>query len=93
MVPSVRSSGERVEYGHITREGRSEVRRVGIQSAHAVLRSKAVESLVLREWWERIAKRRGKKTALVTLARKLVTIIFYVLRDKKAYDYRLLRVA
>lgn len=93
LVPSVRCSGERVEYGHITREGRSEVRRVGIQSAHAVLRSKAAESLVLREWWARIAKRRGKKTALVALARKLVTIVFYVLRDKKAYDYRLLRVA
>jgi transposase len=28
LVPSVRSSGERTEYGRITREGRSEVRRV-----------------------------------------------------------------
>lgn len=29
FVPSVYASGERVEYGHITREGRSEVRRSG----------------------------------------------------------------
>ena len=93
LVPSVRSSGERTEYGHITREGRSEVRRVGIQSAHAVLRSKSRESLPLRKWHERIAKRRGKKTAVVALARKLITILFYVLRDKREYDYALLRVA
>lgn len=93
LVPTVRSSGERTEYGRITREGRSEVRRVGIQSAHAILRSKAVESHPLRKWHASIARRRGKKTALVALARKLVTIVFYVLRDKKPYDYTLLRVA
>jgi transposase len=51
LVPTVYASGERVEYGHITREGRSEVRRVGIQCAHAVVRSKALESQPLRKWW------------------------------------------
>lgn len=93
LVPSVRSSGERTEHGHITREGRSEVRRVGVQCAHAVLRSKSMESAPLRRWHANIARRRGYKTALVALARKLVTIVFYVLRDKKEYDYTLLRVA
>jgi transposase len=91
LTPSVRCSGERVEYGHITREGRSEVRRVGVQSAQAVLLSKSKESVPLRDWWESVAARRGKKTAIVALARKLVTIVFYVLRDQKAYDYKLLR--
>lgn len=58
-----------------------------------MLRSKTIESLPLRRWWFEISKRRGAKTALVALARKLITIVFYVLRDKKAYDYRLLRTA
>ncbi|MFN3480350.1 MAG: hypothetical protein ACK415_08170, partial [Thermodesulfovibrionales bacterium] len=81
----------RTEYGHITREGRSEVRRVAIQGAHAVLRSKSIESKPLRRWHERVSKRRGYKTALVGLARKLLQTAFYVLRDRKEYDYRLLR--
>jgi len=93
LVPSVRQSGERTEYGHITREGRSEVRRVGIQCAHALLHSKAKESQPLQEWWRRIAERRGTKTAMVALARKLITITFYVLRDQKAYDHTLLKTA
>ena len=93
LVPSVRSSGERTEYGHITREGRSEVRRVGIQCAHAVLRCKTKESEPLRKWWLKIARRRGLKTAIVALARKLITVVFYVVRDQKEYDYTLLRVA
>ncbi len=93
LVPTVYASGERVEYGHITREGRSEVRRVGIQCAHALLHSKALETQPLRKWWMHIARRRGVKTALVALARKLITITFYVLRDQKEYDYTLLRAA
>lgn len=93
LVPSVRSSGERVEYGHITREGRSEVRRVGVQCAHAVIRSKSKESLPLRLWHAQIAKRRGYKTAIVALARRLINITFYVLRDKRPYDYTLLTAA
>jgi len=92
LVPTVRSSGEHTEYGHITREGRSEIRRVAIQCAHALLRSKSVESLPLRKWFENIAMRRGARTAVVALARKMLTIMFYMLRDKKPYDYRLLTV-
>lgn len=93
LVPTVYASGERVEYGHITREGRSEVRRVGVQCAHALLRSKALESQPLRKWWLHIARRRGIKTAVVALARKLITITFYVLRDQREYDYTLLKAA
>src|SRR5262245_12248736 len=37
LVPSVRASGERVEYGRITKEGRSEIRAVWVQAADAVL--------------------------------------------------------
>lgn len=92
LVPTVRSSGERTEYGHITREGRSEVRRIAVQCAHAVLRCKSKESIPLKMWHARIARYRGYKTAIVALARKMITIIFYVLRDKKPYDYRLLTV-
>ncbi|MGO9690974.1 MAG: IS110 family transposase [Syntrophobacteraceae bacterium] len=91
LVPSVFSSGERADYGHITREGRSEVRHVAVQSAHAILRSTNSESKPLRKWYERIARRRGNKTAVVALARKLIEIIFYVLRDRKPYDASLLR--
>jgi transposase len=90
LVPTVRSSGERADYGHITREGRSEVRQIAVQSAHAVLRCKTIESFPLRKWHARVAKRRGFKTAIVGLVRKLIEIAFYVLRDRRAFDLRLL---
>jgi transposase len=91
LVPSVFSSGERADYGHITREGRSEVRHVVIQGVRALLRSTNSDGRPLKKWYERIARRRGSKTAVVALGRKLVEIIFYVLRDRKPYNPQLLQ--
>lgn len=86
LAPSVRSSGDRTEYGAITREGRKEVRGVWCQIAHLVAHSKKPEAAPLREWFDRVARRRGKRTAIVALTRKLLTIAFCILRDGTNYD-------
>lgn len=91
LAPSVRASGERVEYGRITKQGRSEIRAVWVQAAHAVLAVQAAAARPLQRWWERVARRRGKKTALVALARKLLTIAFHLLREGTTYDPRRVR--
>jgi transposase len=91
LAPSVRASGERVEYGRITKQGRSEIRAVWVQAAHALLAVKAAAARPLQRWTERLGRRRGKKTALVGLARKLLTIAFHLLRDGTTYDPRRLR--
>lgn len=91
LAPSVRASGERVEYGRITKEGRSEIRAVWVQAAPAVLAVKEAAARPLQHWCERVTRRRGKKTALVALARKLLTIAFHLLREGTTYDPRRLR--
>lgn len=91
LAPSVRSSGDRTEYGAITREGRSEVRGVWCQIAQLVAHSDRPEAAPLRGWFEKVAKRRGKRTAIVALTRKLITIAYHLLRDNVAYDPARLR--
>jgi transposase len=86
LVPSVRASGERVEYGSITREGRSELRAVWVQIAHLVAHDTSPEARPLRRWFGRVARRRGKKTATVALARKLLTIAYQMLKHDVDYD-------
>lgn len=93
LAPSVRSSGDRTEYGAITREGRSEVRGVWCQIAHLIATSKKSEVAPLREWFERVAERRGKRTAIVALTRKLLTIAYRMLRDNVAYDPQRLKLS
>jgi len=93
LAPSVRSSGERVEYGPISREGRSDLRGVWVQIAHLVARDRSPEARPLRSWYLRTAKRRGSKTAMVALARKLLVIAYHMLKQGKDYDPKLLRKA
>lgn len=86
LAPTVRSSGERTEYGSISREGRRELRAVWVQIAHLVAIDRSRNSAPLRTWLHRVARKRGKKTALVALARRLLVIAYQLLRQETAYD-------
>lgn len=93
LVPSVRASGDVVRHGHITKQGRSEIRATWTQAAHAVALCKGKEARPLQRWFEKIAKRRGYKTAIVALARKLLMIAYHLLKQGEVYDMKRLRRA
>ena len=86
LAPTVRSSGERTQYGSISREGRRELRAVWVQIAHLVAIDKTRATRPLRTWFNKVAKRRGKKTATVALARRLLVIAYHLLREETEYD-------
>lgn len=88
LTPTIYQSGEVVNHGRINRDGRHEVRRVLLQCAHALSRTKSAGARPLKEFYERIEKRRGKKRAIVALARKLLTIAYGVLKNNEYYDPR-----
>jgi transposase len=86
LAPTVRQSGERTEYGAISREGRSELRAVWVQIAHMVARDTKKATQPLRTWFNRVTKKRGKKTALVALARRLLVIAYQLLKTERDFD-------
>jgi len=86
LTPRIYQSGGITHLGRINRDGRQEVRRVLLQCAHVIARMRSYGARPLREFFERIMKRRGKKIAIVAVARKLLTIAYGVLKSKKAYD-------
>ena len=93
LAPTVRSSGARTEYGSITRAGRRELRGVWVQIAHLVAIDTSQATRPLRTWFNRVARRRGKKTAVVALARRLLVIAYHLLREQTVYDPARLRRA
>lgn len=93
LTPTIRQSGSVIRLGRINRDGRGEVRRIGLQCAHTVMRMKAPEVKPLQEFFERIKKRSNKKKAIVALARKLITTVYGVLKSGEVYDYRKLLAA
>lgn len=86
LTPRVYQSGEVVHYGRINRDGGQDVRRVLLQCAHTVARMKSPAVKPLRDFYIRIMKRRGKKIAIVVLARKLMTIAYGILKTGTYYD-------
>jgi transposase len=85
LVPSENSSGEKQRRGRITKAGNPRVRWLLVQSAQCILRMKNPDTAHLREWAEQITARRGRKIAVVALARRLAGILFAMMRDGAEY--------
>jgi len=85
LVPGERSSGEKRRVGHITKRGNSRVRYLMVEAAWRILRSKGEETAALRSWALLIAARRGKRIAVVALARRLAGIVYAMWRDGSPY--------
>ena len=85
LVPREDSSGERQRKGSITKAGPTTLRSLLVQASWVVWRQKTRVG-ALHAWVERLASRRGKRIAVVALARRLARILYAMWRDGK--DYR-----
>jgi transposase len=87
LVPGENSSSERQQRLSITKAGPRALRWVLVQAAWALhLRCRKPEAIPLQLWSHRIEQRRGKRTAIIALARKLAGILYALWRDGSVYD-------
>lgn len=91
LVPREDSSAERRHRGHITKAGPSDLRSILVQAAWACWRSK--RSGTLHAWVEQVARRRGRRIAVVALARRLSRILFAIWRDGTVFRPAVLAAA
>lgn len=84
LVPREDSSAERRRRGHITKAGPRELRSLLVQAAWACWRSR--QSASLRAWAEQLAARRGRRIAVVALARRLSRILYAIWRDGATFE-------
>lgn len=84
LVPREDSSADRRHRGHITKAGPRELRGLLIQAAWICWRSR--HSAALRAWGDRLAARRGKRIAVVALARRLSRMLYAMWRDGTTFD-------
>jgi len=77
LTPTVRSSDGKARLGHISRQGSPALRWALTEAAQHI----PTGGGPLRAMFERIAKRRGRKIAKVAIARQILTLCYYGLRD------------
>jgi transposase len=89
LTPGESSSSDHQQRLSITKAGPADVRWVLVQAAHCVRhRCRSPGARPLQLWALEIEKRRGKRIALVALARKLACILFALWRDGSRFELR-----
>lgn len=93
LTPVVDQTGNReARLGHISKEGPPILRRLFVQAARISSRSKGLMGTRWKKWFDRLAKRRGKKIATVALARKIAEVCYAIIRDGSVWDPSRLRL-
>ncbi len=82
LVPSLYQSAEKVVLGGITKQGSKHIRRMLIQVAYAISRTKNSK---LKRFFLRIQAKKGSKVAAVALARKVLCILHHLLMNQEMY--------
>ena len=84
----MRQSGSTLHVGGITKQGAPALRATLVQAAHVLLsRCRGAEASPLQAIGLRIRGTRGRrKIAVVAVARHLLRIAYYILRDGTTYD-------
>lgn len=84
LVPSVHASGGKVFHGRLTKQGNKWLR----WAAGEAVRPAIVTDRELRQYYERVRLRRGRNSAKVATARRLLTIVYQVMRDERVFCSR-----
>jgi len=85
LVPSIRQSAAHCHYGSVTKAGNSHARWLLTQAAQQVGRHPGPLGVFFR----RLARRKPRNVAVVATARKLVTVAYYMLKNREPYRYAL----
>jgi len=86
IVPTERSSGGVQRLGHITRAGSTILRYILVEAAMRVRNTE--KSTVLYEFYKTVKEKRGAMRARVALARKILSISWYMVKKGEQYQPR-----
>jgi len=86
IVPGERSSSDRKRRTSITKAGSTKLRWTLIQAAWCARRCRGAMMDPMVRWSFEVEKRRGKRIAIVGLARKIAGILYALWRDGSSYN-------
>jgi len=80
LVPKVHQSGEKTKLSHITKQGNTNLRHVMVQAANVAVQ----HDKTLRKTYNRL-KHKGHNIAIVAIARRMVTLLYVMLKNNIKY--------
>jgi transposase len=92
LVPKLYQSGTTHHKGGITKHGNRQARWALSMAAHSIL-ARTKWSSALREWGIKLSRKRGRKKAVVAVARKLAGILWAMWKNQTEFEARLPKAA
>ena len=80
-MPRTYQSGKRVYHGRLIKQSNKYLKWAFIESATSSIRS----SVYFRGHYERIRKNKGTQAGIISTARKLATVVYKILKEKRGY--------
>jgi transposase len=87
VIPSTYASGNRTVHGPITKQGSAWLRWAIVEAVTPAIR----KDLTLRALYLRLARRKGANVAKIAVARRLLTIIYRLLSERRNYIPEMMR--
>jgi len=84
LIPSTYASGDRMIHGRITKQGSKWLRYIMIESAYHQPNCKRIPGF--GHYYNDMKERKGTKTAAVATARKLLAVVWRLLKDGRPYE-------
>jgi len=81
VIPSVHSSGGRSYHGKIVKEGNRWLRWAAVEAVYPGIKA----DFDIKCFYQRLKKRKGSNTAKVAAARRMLTIIYRMLKENRPY--------
>ena len=81
VIPSTYASGSRTVHGHIPKQGSVWLRWAVVEAVTPAIK----KDLALRALYLRLARRKGANVAKIAVARRLLTIIYRLLSERRTY--------
>ena len=83
LTPSIHQSGQRLYHGPCPNQGNKFLRWAMVEAAQTAVR----KDPRLKDFYERIKRKKGSQKAIVAAARKMLVIVFHMLAKKEVYQY------
>ena len=84
LIPSTYASGARTFHGRLIKQGNKWIRWAMVEAVWPAIRKDAS----LAEYYARIRARKGSNVAKIAVARRLLTIIYRMLKQGRLYEIR-----
>lgn len=81
VIPSTHASGSRTLHGPITKQGSAWLRWAVVEAVTPAIK----KDLALRALYQRLARRKGANVAKIAVARRLLTIVYRLLSERRNY--------